>query len=152
MIRLTEKQAEAKLKKYNKQILTRIGHKNATTNHELNIQGRALFKSKWLGVFMQDSKIPKSPKSAYFIINVDRKHQAGSHWIGIHRTIHDTYYIFDSFGRRSNKLIPLFVRGKIHIDSDNDQNQHIDSKICGSLSLAWLKVIKEHGIRNALLI
>lgn len=147
---LSEKKIEREFKKINKKLLKRIGHKKATTNHELHLIGRELFGKSWAGVHMQDSKIPNTPKKAYLIINVDTEGMSGSHWVAVHRTSKNTYYIFDTFGRKSKKLLPIFTRGKIHIDSDHDQNQWGDSEICGTLSLAWLLCVKQFGIRNAL--
>lgn len=147
---LTEKQVERKFKSINKKLLKQIGHTEATNNFELDNIGKDLFGSKWLGVYMSNSKIPKTPKQAYFIINVDKIGQRGSHWMGVYRTTNNTYYMFDSFGRRSDRLVPSFTRGKIIIDSDYDADQHDSTDICGSLCLSWLVVVRDYGIRNAL--
>lgn len=146
---LSEKQIERKFKQYSKKFIDFIGHDKSTSNIELNNLGKLHIPS-FIGVFSQNSKIPTTPRLCNFIINTDLEHQPGTHWIAIHRTKNNKYYIFDSFGRSSKKLIPHFVRGKMHVDSDYDVNQSESSEICGALCLAWLKCVSLHGVRNAL--
>jgi len=144
-----EREAEQVFKAYVKQFTEIIGHKKATTNHELNRLGK-LHIQNWLGVYSQNSKIPTKPRKASFIINTDMKHERGSHWIAVHRTSNNVYYIYDSFGRHSSRLIPVFVKGKLHIDSDYDAEQKQKEDTCGSYCLAWLKLLQERGVRFVL--
>jgi hypothetical protein len=74
----------------------------------------------------------------------------GTHWCAVVKN-KNTYYIYDSFARTSRRLLPVFSKGRLVIDSDtSDQEQFGSSEICGQLCLSFLQVVKEHGIRNAI--
>jgi hypothetical protein len=146
----TERQVEARFRKYKRQMIQLLG-KKATTSHQLTTVGRQLFGAKYRGTFSQDYKAKPTPRHQYFIINVDRRHQPGSHWVGVVKN-GKTYYIYDSYARTAKRLLPVFT-GKIlkYIESDrSDAEQYGSTEICGPLTLAWLCCVHELGIRNAL--
>ena len=140
-----EKVFKANVKSFTK----KIGHTNATTDSELDHLGKLYIKN-WIGVYSQNSKIPVKPKKASFIINTDLKHEKGSHWVAVHRTNNNTYYIYDSFGRSSKRLIPIFVKDKLHVDTEYDAEQKDKEDTCGSYCLAWLLLLQRYGVRAAL--
>ncbi len=107
--------------------------------------------SPWNGCHAQD-KIVLKP--GYQIINVDKSNQSGSHWISIYITT-KTVYIYDSFGRPSDKLLKYLTRKlksyKIKWrDSDYDAEQFGYSEICGQLCISWLACIDSYGVLNAI--
>jgi hypothetical protein len=66
--------------------------KGVTTGDQLDKVGRAVFGSEWGGVFARDGEWRR--RKGYKIVNLDRKNQSGSHWVGV---VGDMVY--DSFGR-----------------------------------------------------
>ena len=148
---LSEKEVNKVFQIYKKQLITKLGT-DVTTNHQLEKLGYKILGTRFKGVYSQD-EFPFS-KSGYFIVNNHKSSQPGEHWVAIYQTTH-TIYIFDSFGRKSNKLLPMLYKnakayGKKVIDSDYDVDQKISTSICGPLSLAWLLTVKYVGIKNAL--
>jgi hypothetical protein len=148
---LSEKEVTAKFNANKKKIIKIMGVKN-TTNLQLDRMGKQLFGTKYQGTFSQSYKPRSTPAHQCFIINTDLKGQPGTHWVAVIKN-KNTYYIYDSFARTSRRLLPVFTRGRLIIDGDtSDAEQFGDSQICGQLCLSWIQVVKDHGIRNALLI
>jgi len=145
-----DKKVDTLFKAYKKKLIAEIGTK-ATTDTELTKYGKRLFGTKYIGTYSQNEKIPKSNiKQKFYIINVDTVGEPGTHWVAVVQN-GNTYYIYDSYARGAKRLIPLFVKGKIIIESDrSDAEQYGDSEICGQLCLSWLCVVNELGIRSAL--
>lgn len=129
--------------------------KGATNNVQLSKIGKQLIGNEFVGVYPQDS-VPflRLPSKCYFIINVDTKDKLGSHWIGIIKS-GITYYIYDSFGRNSTKLLPIFSN---HIcqyrlkmkDTDYDKEQKIHEENCGQRVLSALLIGKQYGVKSFL--
>jgi hypothetical protein len=112
--------------------------------------GKKLFGKRYIGTFSQDYKPQKKPTCQYFIINNQLKGQPGEHWIAIVKN-GNTYYIYDSFARHAERLIPIFSKNKLIIESDKtDSEQRGKSEICGALCLSFIATAYELGIRNAL--
>ena len=137
--------------KSKKQLIKKLG-KNALYDGQIMEEGQILFGNKFIGVFSQDT-IPLH-KIGYMIFNVDTSKQTGSHWVACYST-NKCLYIYDSFGRHSERLLPILTnklhRKNIHFkDSRHDAEQYGDTQVCGQLSLAWLCVVKSMGIRKAL--
>lgn len=147
---MTEKDVMTVFNAHKRRLLLQLGRK-ATTNTQLTHTGRLLLGSCFKGAHPQDYQIKKTPKIQYFILNNHKKGQSGEHWVAILKN-GNVYYVYDSFGRTSNKLLPHFSKNRIIIDSDYDAEQFGESEICGQLCLAWLLCVKELGIRNALLV
>jgi hypothetical protein len=149
---MTERKAEAAFLKYKRKIINSIGNKE-TTDVQLNALGRDLFGSKYLGTYPQD----KAPigKTGMMIVNTDISSGSGIHWVAVYSTV-KTIYVFDSYARPSSKLLKVLFRDaktrKINIiDSDrSDSEQRDNTAICGQLSIAWLCVVKQMGIKNAM--
>ena len=144
---LTEKQVEKVFNKYKRRLIKRLGTR-ATFADELTNIGRELFGGLYTGTYRQQHK-PGRKSRQFFIINTATD-GPGDHWVAVVKN-NKTYYIYDSFARSSKKLIPVFARGKLTIDSDrSDAEQFGDSQICGQLCLSWLCCVRDLGIRNAL--
>jgi hypothetical protein len=124
---------------------------------ELNRLGKQLFgNKKYIGTFPVD-KAPLN-KSGYMIVNTDPSGESGEHWIAI---IVDSkhIYVYDSYGRDTKNILPLLVqkakKKKLKIvesrrDAEQDDSKVYDRHTCGQRSLAWLLVVSELGIKNAL--
>lgn len=145
--------AETLFKKYKKQLIKQFG-KKALYNDQLDNICTKLFGSKYLGTHPQDQVVLKP---GYQIINVDTSKQSGSHWVGIYQT-QNTVYIYDSFGRPSSTLLKILTK-KLNkknikfVDSDNEPEQFgYISEICGQLCISFLMVVKELGVKRAILI
>ena len=115
-----------------------------TYNHDLNRIGKQLIGTEFLGVYPSD-RMPKN--KGYYIANVDKSSQPGTHWLGCVNS-NGHRYIYDSFGRGSSSIIP-HVSGSI-IDADYDREQDINENNCGARCLAWLLVAQHLGIDNAM--
>ena len=108
-----------------------LGRKR-TSESQLREAGRLLFGSQFKGVFASDDPYPKR---GFSIINTDARASGGVHWLAY---ADGTWY--DSFGRLE------------YGDESADAEQKISQRDCGQRSLAWLCVVKTHGIRFAKLI
>ena len=107
--------------------------------------------SQFKGVFPSD-KIPRlNALKPYAILNLDRSDQPGSHWIAIAFSNGKTY-VYDSFGRKSSRIIPTLTHGRGIVDSDYDAEQDVLEENCGPRSLAWLLFFNAMGAKNAILI
>ena len=90
------------------------------------------------GVFPSD-KVPK--KKGYYIVNLDRSNQPGSHWVGVYRN--SKTYAYDSFGRE--QLLPFKAAY-----TERDAEQSASESNCGARCIAWLTLVYNHGIRLGL--
>ena len=107
-------------------------------------------------MFAQDEKFDIVP--GYYIINNDISTGPGEHWTSLIVTS-KTAYIYDSFARDSKKLLKHLTKRlsglsgkKIKIiDADRtDKEQKMTEIICGHLSIAFLHVANDLGIRAAI--
>ena len=101
-----EKKAETLFKKNKTKYITKLG-RHALDNFAIDTFCQTLFGSKYKGSFAQDEKFQL--KAGYYIINNDVKIGPGEHWIAMVLT-NKKAYIYDSFGRDSNKLVSYLVR------------------------------------------
>jgi hypothetical protein len=146
---LSEKEVTAKFRTYKRQMIKALGRK-ATTDKQLTTMGKKLFGKKYIGTFSQNYKVKSSPTTQMFVINTDTSGGPGEHWIAVLKN-NNTFYVYDSFARTSKKIIPVFSKNKLIIESDRDDaEQRGQSEVCGQLCLSWLCVAQELGIRNAL--
>lgn len=130
---------------YRDKLFKLLGRK-ALYDDEIEEIGSQLFRNKWGGCMLQSEVKPENGK--YYIINTSWKGN-GVHWCGMFVS-NNTVYVYDSFGRKTSKLLPhLRTKMKI-VDSDYSAEQKGNSEVCGVLSLAWLIVAKECGINIAL--
>ena len=147
-----EKKAESLFKKNKTKYITKLG-RHALDNFEIDTFCQTLFGNKYKGSFAQNENFEL--KAGYYIINNDVKSGPGEHWIAMVLTAKKAY-IYDSFGRDSNKLVSHLVRRlKLAkytiINSDRkDKEQKEIEIICGHLSIAWLSVVKELGIKASI--
>jgi hypothetical protein len=136
---------------YKKQLIAKLGTK-VTDNVELEKIGYAVLGAKFKGVYSQDD-LPVR-KAGYYIMNTDIASKPGVHWVAC-VVSPKKIYVFDSFGRKSKKLLPILCRNakavnKVVIDTDPDIDQSITAMTCGPISLAFLLTVKQIGITQAL--
>lgn len=139
-----KKVAESAYNHYLDQIESKYGNKE-TNSDELNSIGKKLFGAKFVGVFSSD-RVPTMKSGQYAIVNLDRSSQPGSHWISIVRE-NDTMYVYDSFGRKTIKIIPSLIQsgnGTIK-ETENDSEQKKIEENCGQRSLASICVYENFG-------
>ena len=111
---------------------------------------RNLFKTKFLGVFMQDSNIPQ--RNGYMVLNNDFVGGKGIHWLAVIKTGKNVY-IYDSFGRLGRNILPHFCRNlqrhgyTIHNTDTSDQDQYGNKSVdCGHRCISALKIAHRYGI------
>jgi hypothetical protein len=153
----TEEQKITRIhKNYTRWLCGYMKNTSFTTSKELNKYGKDMFGSMFKGVYAIDL-IPHFDTKGYFIFNLDTHDKEGIHWVACYYNGKGRYYIYDSFGRRSSKIAPIFIREikalhKKYTDADYDAEQRDNQVICGQNCLAFLKMVDYYGIKKALLI
>lgn len=79
------------------------------------------------GVFSRDN-LPKKCGYKFYIINFNKKHEPGSHWVVV--LSFDRCYYFDSFGISPPPEIERFMQGK-EIIRNTYRIQALNSIMCG---------------------
>jgi hypothetical protein len=147
-----ENKAEKLFKKYKTQYIAKLG-RHALDNVEIDTLAQSKLGTRYKGSYAQDSNFEM--KSGFYIINTDLKAGPGIHWISLIITP-KTAYIYDSFARDPNKLVTHLVKRltktKRKIDSADrsDKEQRDVEIVCGHLSLSFLTVAKDLGVRAAI--
>ena len=133
--------------------------KGVTADSQLTKVGKALLGDSYLGTFAVDVKpirlVTPPGTEAYFIINVDGSNHPGSHWLAVYKSPDlNKYLIYDSFARKSKRLIPKFIKtvGFRYVDVNKKSDQEVKEDNCGQRSLAMLVFIKKYGYKKAKLI
>jgi hypothetical protein len=147
----TELKVEALFQKYKKKFTKQLGSK-ATYDTDLDRVAKKEFGSKFQGVYAVDDQfLVKNNK--FYIINTDTKSGPGEHWVAVYLTTKNLYF-YDSFSRDAKSIVPKLVKRFQHrhiIQSDQkDAEQFGSSEICGVLCLAFLSVVRDIGIKQAL--
>jgi len=146
----TEKTIENIYNRILKEIVEPLVGTDITYDSDLDMAGQSLMGKDFKGVFPSD-KLPDFP--GLYIFNVDTSEQSGTHWIATVITPTHTY-IYDSFGRKSIKLVPhtakkILGKGKLR-DTDYDAEQEPEENNCGARCLAWLICCKHLGIEASM--
>ena len=127
--------------KFLAQVVSKLGN-GETYSNELADVGKEMFGKKFNGVFSAD-EIPQ--KFTSIIANLDDRSEGGSHWIAIARTPEGKYLVYDSFGRKTDKIIGQGVSHLDTYDTEYDAEQDVKEENCGARCLAWLKVFHRFG-------
>jgi hypothetical protein len=136
--------------KHKRKYIKKLTNK-AMTNFQIDEIAKKEF-TPWRGCNSQDAIIWKP---GYQTINNDISSGPGIHWIAIFIR-GKTIYVYDSFGRPTPKLLKILTQQAKNrsfkiVDSQYDKEQFGNkSEICGQLSLSWLTVVRELGIKQAL--
>ena len=127
-------------------IIASVGRKGMYSD-QINKLGASLFGPRWGGAVSNDHPLSEGK---YYVLNTATT-GPGSHWVSVylHKKI---AYVYDSFGRRSKRLLPHLQGPNVHmvVDSDHHAEQRGNSEVCGQLSLAWLLVLHSTGLNTAL--
>ena len=136
------------LQKYNKilSVIHSVLGTKTTFGIQLTDVGRQLFGNKYIGTFASN-QVPILKNGEKCIVNLDKSYETGSHWVAcVYEK--NNYYIYDSFGRKTVDILPLFNR--ITIDAEYDAEQNDNEKDCGSRCISFLWFAERYGIENAL--
>lgn len=115
-----------------------------TYSTDLNKTAKKMFGSKFNGVYAAD-QVNQLQKDGYFIFNLDKSNQPGSHWIAVIKN-DSGIMVYDSFGRSSKQIIPnIYVITHNVKDTEHDAEQKILEENCGARALAFLEVYHKHG-------
>jgi hypothetical protein len=132
-----------------KEIEKMVGHNKGTYSDELEKVGKKLFGKKFDGVYSADNYRLK--KNKYFIVNLDKVRQPGSHWIAIATDNKNRAYLYDSFGRDTKEIIDVSGNGNNGTyDAEHDAEQDDKEENCGQRSLAWLFIYDKWGKETAM--
>jgi len=125
---------------------------------QVNKYGKAKLKNNWLNFVMSDSSLKKfkNKHNKYSIVNTDVKSGPGKHYCALYIN-NNTFYIFDTYSNPNqlktfiNNIKKNKMKYKFSDLSDNEQVNYGKLKTaCGALSLSWLLLVKEIGIKNAM--
>jgi hypothetical protein len=135
-----------KVDKVNRRLLKLMDHvlPNNASNFDLDKVGRKLFGKKYAGTWPAD-KLPKlDSERPYCILNVDKSGLSGSHWIGCVYSKGDIL-VYDSFGRKSSKLMPDSFEGLKIRDTEYDVEQKIEELNCGARAMTAILIYNDYG-------
>jgi hypothetical protein len=115
-----------------------------TYGGDLNRVGKQFLGKKFVGVYPADMLPMLSKRCPYAILNLDNSDMPGSHWIAVKymgRGASDEVercLVYDSFGRKTQRIIPSLAERYATVDADDDAEQENREDNCGSRSLAFL--------------
>lgn len=116
-----------------------------TSDGQLDSAGKIMFGRKWSGVYSADERPIFDIDKKYAIMNLDPRFLPGSHWIGLIKTGNDLL-VYDSFGRKSSKIIPSIFRGGQNIiDTEYDSEQNVKEDNCGQRTLIAIFIFDQFG-------
>ena len=144
--------SSASLRPYKQRLLRELG-REALFDDQIDVVGRREFGRRWGGVHPSDG-VPPWKSNRYYVINSGFRGGPGAHWVALYASPAGRVYVYDSFARTSTKIVPATVRrlGPKHFieDANGVADQRGASEICGALSLAWLMLVRDVGIRRSL--
>ena len=129
-------------------LVKKLGNK-PLSDLALKKEAHLLKLPQFLGVRMQNESMPDG--NGCYIINNDLLNGHGIHWIGVVQQ-NKVCYVYDSFGRRCDKLVKYFHHNRISQgykirNTDNDADQRGNYTVtCGHRVLSALKIYKDHGL------
>lgn len=110
---------------------------DTTYSNDLTAKGKAIFGNRYKGTFPSD-KLPTIRNRQMYIANLDKSTMKGSHWVAVYKN-EGTLYVYDSYGRKSKKIIPsLFQKKGRIIDTEYDAEQTNNQNNCGLRSVSAL--------------
>ena len=114
----------------------RMGKHTTTSTSELEEYGRRWFTpQQFLGVFPSDDEPPRTRHRCFYLQNTKPSSHNGEHWTAIGREPNRSDLFFDSFARKPSPHFMPHLQGVAVTNPDVDQ--HVDSTVCGQMSLAW---------------
>ncbi len=137
---------------YNKLVsaLTSFYNCNSKTNTELIQIAKSIFKPLRNNVMRNADYDFSKMSNHYSIVNTDNG--AGVHWVGVYQE-RNNVYVFDTFGRKINILMPDFVKrartngfNVYNANKKYEREQKEEQNDCGLRCLAWLILTHSKGI------
>jgi hypothetical protein len=131
------------------------GKKEKATN-ELDEIMKIFIKNKYIGTIPYDYYPLDKIGCSYAIVNTDHSNKSGQHWVAVYRN-KDKIYVYDSFARHLDRLMPEFCNRMIDngfkiIQVNKKLDQANDQEDCGLRSAVWLMCVDQDGIKKASLI
>lgn len=112
----------------------RLGN-TTTYDFQLEDLGRELLGSNFRGVYPLD-RIPEKILSGYYIVNLDKSYEPGSHWCAFVKNKSRSIF-YDSFGRTQElKKMPELSRLNF-IFTEDDSEQTREETNCGARCISW---------------
>jgi hypothetical protein len=125
---------------------------------QINVIGREAFGADWRGVFSQED-IPMPLRPGYYVVNSSyTPNSPGHHWMSLYVSGSGKPYYYDSYARSAARMLHRLRKRRLTgaisiVEADrSDAEQRGASAVCGQLSLSWLLVVRDLGVRDALLI
>ena len=140
-------------RKYRESLISELGRK-ALDSAQVNTVGRREFGSHWGGCHPSDYRAIKP--NMFYVFNTDPSTKPGEHWLGgVTTTSH--FYLYDSYARDAPRLVrdlTKTVKNKGFTIPSPEEPKYMEqrgytSEVCGCLSLAFLLVARDLGIRAA---
>lgn len=92
----------------------------------------------FLGVFSVNTMPRRMPIPSFFVTNLSKAEDAGTHWVAVTKPRKGHLEIFDSLGFRSDLILPfLNVREKNKLEFNVTQVQSNDSILCGKFVITY---------------
>jgi hypothetical protein len=150
-----EREANVMFHRQKQHMLTLLG-KEALDDKQINKLCRHLFLSKWGGC-KSNEEVDLKIKNRYYILNTGGTKSGGVHWTACVVGAGKSIYLYDSFGRPTGLILKSLKRQADRLglsvkESKRDAEQRGQSAVCGQISIAWLCVVKQMGVKAALLI
>ena len=151
-----EKAAEGLFWKYVNS-LRRIFGDGPLSSEDIDMYGREAFGKAWGGV--SDQNIKLKPGKLYVVNTSHSPKSPGVHWVAVAVSKSGVVHLYDSFARNGSALMPK-LRANIRktgagldfVEADRSDAEQVDGALCGNLSLSFLSVVRDLGLKAALLI
>lgn len=92
----------------------------------------------FLGVFSINTMPTRMPVKSFFVTNLSKSDEPGSHWIALVKPCKGHLEIFDSLSFRPHLVVPyLKFREKLCLESNETQVQSNDSILCGKFVITF---------------
>lgn len=142
----------ALLKPYKNALIAEVG-RDAMYDDTINAIGKREFGRRWGGTYASDA-LPALKANRFYIVNTDVSAGPGVHWIGLYVSPAKVSHLYDSFARPAKNVSRRTVggvagQGLALEEANGVGDQRGDSGVCGQLTLAWLQLVRDRGIRAA---
>jgi hypothetical protein len=151
-----EKAAEGLFWKYVNALVKRFGN-GPLSSDDIDSYGHEAFGARYGGV--DDQHIKLKPGKLYVVNTSFSPKSPGVHWVAVAVSKAGVVHLYDSFARNGSALMPKLRAnvqktgsGRHFSESDRTDAEQVDGALCGHMSLSWLSVVRDLGVRDALLI
>ena len=93
---------------------------------------------RFLGVVSVDTMPTRMPVRSFFVTNLSKASELGTHWLAVVKPSKGNLEIFDSLSFRPNLVLPyLKFREKLSFEYNETQVQSNDSVLCGKFVITF---------------